>query len=168
MWKTSICWPGTYLNELKEHFNCSLVRKIPRIQLNTKTYNNNGKKSSATRVQVEATPACVLCGSLPMEVNKMLDMSQGWDSHMYTLGSYEKCEGCLQNKRWHAAINKHLIRTKIMLEGNVTPKLVISVVGFNLESVLIVSTQLGVKWFLSKTWCCKACEHTNLKKGPMF
>ena len=44
-----------------------------------------------------------------------------------------------------AAINKHLIRTKIMLEGNVTPKLVISVVGFNLESVLIVSTQLGVK-----------------------
>ena len=64
---------------------------------------------------------------------------------MYTVGSYEKRKGCLQNKRWHAIINKHLIRTKIMLEGNVTPKLEISVVSFNLESVLIVSTQLGVK-----------------------
>ena len=36
MWKTSFCWPGTCMNELKKHFNCSLVRKIPRIQLNTK------------------------------------------------------------------------------------------------------------------------------------
>jgi len=66
------------MNELKEHFNCSLVRKIPRIQLNTNTYKQNGEKSSAMRVHVEATPTFVLCGTNDLwKLNKMLGMSQG-------------------------------------------------------------------------------------------
>ena len=78
MRNASFCWLGTCMNELKEHFNCSLVRKIPRIQLNTKTYKHNDEKSSAMRVHVEATPPFVLCGSNDLwKLNRMLGMSQG-------------------------------------------------------------------------------------------
>ena len=78
MRNASFCWLGTCMNELKEQFNCSLVRKIPRIQLITKTYKYNGEKSSAMRVQVEATPTFVLCGSNDLwKLNRMLGMSQG-------------------------------------------------------------------------------------------
>ena len=41
-------------------------------------------------------------------------------------------KGSSKQKMVRAAINKHMIRTKTMREGNVTPKLVLSVVGSNL------------------------------------
>ena len=63
---------------MSSNFNGSLVRKIPRIQLNTNTYKHNGEKSFAMRVHVEATPTFVLCGTTDLwKLNKMLGTSQG-------------------------------------------------------------------------------------------